>query len=247
MTIRIAASASRSARNGHSSVLRSGHRIAVEIVVPPARAIELRRSSRSGPHRNKTSAGARIAASDPGVMSGVSARLRSRRPSPSRFSLRPRHSVRSLGARRLQADLKVRHGSNVRSRRLVKQSRRDGPMLVVVRPRVAQKESRSSSAKSRRNGTSVGMTMDGAVAVLIRRGPSSPINLASVAALDLIAEDPAVSAMGGRMIAHRKGRPVSVGATDRGKVVGSGRRAAGPSASTRSRRAASSASKVAAA
>ena len=219
----------------------------MEIVVPPARAIELRRSSRSGPHRNKTSAGARIAASDPGVMSGVSARLRSRRPSPSRFSLRPRHSVRSLGARRLQADLKVRHGSSVRLRHLGKQSLRDGRMLVVVRPRVVRKVSPSSSAKLRRNATSVAMTMDGAVAVLIRRGLSSRINLANVATPDLIAEGQGASATRVRTAAHKKGRRASVGATDRGKVVGSGRRAAGPSASTRSRRAASSASKVAAA
>ena len=245
MTIRIAASASRSARNGHSSVLRSGHRIAVEIVVPPARAIELRRSSRSGPHRNKTSAGARIAASDPGVMSGASAQLRSRsrRLSPSRFSLRPRHSVRSLGARRLQADLKVSHGSSVRLRHLGKQSLRDGRMLVVVRPRVVRKVSPSSSAKSRRNAMSVAMTMDGAVAALIpiRRDPGSRINLASVATLGLIAEGPRASAMGVR----RKGRRALVVAMGSERAAGSVRHVRGLSGLTRSRRAASSASKVA--
>jgi hypothetical protein len=120
-------------------------------------------------------------------------------------------------------------------------------MLVVVRPRVVRKVSPSSSAKLRRNATSVAMTMDGAVAVLIRRGLSSRINLASVATPDLIAEGQGVSATRVRTAAHKKGRRASVGATDRGKVVGSGRRAADPSASTRSRRAASSASKVAAA
>ena len=243
MTIRIAASASRSARKGHSSVLRSGHRIAVEIVVPPARAIELRRSSRSGPHRNKTSAGARIAASDPGVMSGASARLRSRsrRPSPSRFSLRRRHSVRSLGARRLQADLKVSHGSSVRLRHLGKQSRRDGRMLGVVCPRVVRKAGRSSSAKLRRNATSVAMTMDGAVAALIRRGPSSRIKPASVVTPDLIVEGRGASAMGVR----RKGRRALVVAMGRERAAGSDRHVRGLSGLTRSRRAASSASKVA--
>lgn len=221
-------------------------KIAARIADAPASGRH-RRSSRSEPHRNKTSAGARIAASGPVVKSGATrgaiARLRSRRHSSSlsRFSPRLRHSVRSSAARRLQADPKVSNHNSVRSRRLGRQSRRDAPTSGVVRRRVVRKVSQSSSAKSHRNATNVAMTMDGAVAALIRHGPSSRINPAIAAMPDLIVVARTAidlgnsrgSAMGARMAAHRKGRLASVVATDLEKAVGSVRHAAVRSVSMR--------------